>query len=101
MVAAGIPEDIICKCLAPPCSKNTLRKHFERELETSAPLADASVAGRMHQMALTSPNPAWAIFWLKCRAGWKERHQLEHTGKDGAKLMTLADLDRIVQGPEE
>ena len=102
MAASGLSHDTIALCLGNEgIDPKTLRKHFARELAVGADLAHTAVATRAFTMALRSENPAWAIFWLKCRAGWKEKHEIQHTGKDGEKLLTLADLDRIVQGPEE
>jgi hypothetical protein len=99
MAAAGVPQEVIGQCLNPPllCPKH-LRKHFRKELDTSSTLANASVARRAYQMALTSDNPAWAIFWLKCRAGWKEKQEVQHTGPDGgANVVTVVYADKPPQ----
>jgi len=97
MAASGLNHDRIALCIGESgISRNTLEKYYRRELDTAAEMANAAVSARAFEMATKSENPAWAIFWLKCRAGWKETSKLEHTGADGAPLVTLADLDRIV-----
>lgn len=97
MIAAGMPQDIVATCIGDHgISGPTLRKHFRREIETASAKANAAVAARLYERALNDPNPAWAIFWLKTRAGWQERNRHELTGADGAPLVTLRDIDRIV-----
>jgi hypothetical protein len=58
-------------------SPKTLRKHFRDELNRGAIEANANVARTLYQMATSGESPAATIFWLKCRAGWKERPSLE------------------------
>jgi len=102
MASCGVQHSIIARCIGGKrgISQTTLRKHFSHELATASEMANATVAGHLFQMATRSENPASAIFWMKCRAGWKEKQEIQHTGKDGTALMTLADFDKIVQGKE-
>jgi hypothetical protein len=48
------------------------------------------VAQSLFNMATQGNNVAAAIFWMKARAGWREKHDLELTGKDGAPLVPPA-----------
>ena len=99
MAAIGIPHADIARCIGTKgIARSTLQLHFADLLETSRNKAIAAVASRLYNKALTSDNPAWAMFFLKTQGGWRERHQFEHTGKDGVPLLTLADIDRIVAG---
>lgn len=70
--------------ISPP----TLRKYYQAELETGHIEANATVAKSLYQLAThkTKPNPTACIFWLKCRAGWRE----DDIGGMGKK--ELADL---------
>ena len=52
----------------------TLRKYYEQELAKGHAEANAKVAQSLFNMATNpdKPNVAAAIFWMKCRAGWRE-----------------------------
>ena len=58
-------------CVTPP----TLRKHYAAELARGHAEATAKVAQSLFNMATNpdKPNVAAAIFWMKCRAGWREQ----------------------------
>ena len=62
----------------------TLHRHYRDELDSGMAEANSTVAGHLYRMAETVP--AAAIFWLKCRAGWKEKAAIELTGEDGAPV---------------
>jgi hypothetical protein len=86
MAAAGIPEDQIADCIGiRGIDKNTLRKYFKRELQTSR---NSVTALAMSQVVKAMSNgEAWACcFWLKCRAGWKETDRHEITGAEGRPI---------------
>jgi len=51
----------------------TLRKHFCRELDRGTIEANAKVAAALFTMATVDKNVAAAIFWMKARAGWREK----------------------------
>ena len=75
MSAMGIPDYDIAKVmkLSPP----TLRKYFYEELETGHIQANAQVAQSLFKQATDKekPNMSAAIFWLKCRARWRENDE--------------------------
>jgi hypothetical protein len=58
-------------------STKTLRKHFREELDRGAIESNANVARTLYQMATSGEHPATTIFWLKSRAGWKDRPSFE------------------------
>lgn len=73
MAAYGVPQEDIATVLA--IDAKTLRKHFWTELQNGAIEANAKVAQSLFQRATTEKGSAGvtaAIFWLKCRAGWRE-----------------------------
>jgi hypothetical protein len=74
----GIVHDDIARQVG--CEPKTLRKHFREELDRGSVEATAKVAQSLFQMATTGKNVAAAIFWMECRAGWREKSQVEHTG---------------------
>jgi hypothetical protein len=72
LAAMGIPDYDICKVVG--VSAPTLRKYFADELEVGHIQATAKVAESLFKQATSTEKPsvAAAIFWLKCRAGWRE-----------------------------
>jgi hypothetical protein len=54
-------------------SEKTLRKYFRQELDRGELEANGKVAQALYQMATSGKNVAATVFWLKCRAGWRER----------------------------
>lgn len=66
--AVGIPQEDIALVIG--ICKNTLRKHYEKELRIGAIKANAEVGGRLFQM--TKTVPAAAIFWSKTRLHMRE-----------------------------
>lgn len=85
MAAAGVAHKDIARVL--DCAENTLRKHFRDELDTGATCAIAAVSNRLYDMAMKG-NTAACIFWLKARAGWRERQEV--TGPEGEPLFPAA-----------
>jgi len=66
-----IPYAIIAERLG--ISEKALKTHYRAELDAGGDDANASVAAALYKRAIDPTQPAQAaIFWLKCRAGWKE-----------------------------
>lgn len=53
-------------------SPKTLRKHFRKELDQGGSEANMTVAQALYKEAKGGDVKA-AMFWLKCRAGWRDR----------------------------
>lgn len=70
MAGFGIPQADIAAVIG--INPETLRKHFRHELDVAMAEANARVAGSLFRLATEGENVTAAIFWLKCRAGWKE-----------------------------
>lgn len=89
--AVGMPyEDIAVKL---KISSDTLAKYYKEELQLGRAEANAEIAKTLYQQAKAG-NTAAMIFWLKTRARWKEVHQHEHSGTDGAPI--LARIERVI-----
>ncbi|WP_372624325.1 hypothetical protein [Falsiroseomonas sp.] len=99
MAGYGVPQDDIA--LVVKCSPPMLRKWFRHELDTATIEANARVAQTLYQQATTPGNIAATIFWLKARAGWREKQQVEVTGKDDAPLPQQIVVIRRFSNPEE
>ncbi|HXI44189.1 MAG TPA: hypothetical protein VNH18_05560 [Bryobacteraceae bacterium] len=99
MARTGVPHTTIARCLGKNgIDEKTLRRHFRRELDVSADIANAMIAGVLYSAALK--GEPWAVcFWLKCQAGWKEKQQVEHSGpNDGGITLVVRS---VLQPAEE
>lgn len=94
MSGFGIPQEDIALFL--DIEPKTLRKHFRRELDRGMVEATAKVAQSLFQMATTGNNVAAAIFWMKARAGWREKQELR-VGPSQLDEMSDAELERIIR----
>jgi len=82
----GLPQHQIAVLLG--CDPKTLRKHFETELAVGDAKATAKVAQTLYNKAVAG-DTASLIFWMKARAGWRERTVQEHTGPDGKEPVSI------------
>ena len=89
MSGFGIPQPDIGTLLE--IDVKTLRKHFRRELDRGSIEATAKVAQTLFQMATSGQNTAAAIFWMKARAGWREKQEIMLSTKT-AEQMTDEEL---------
>ncbi|WP_211879917.1 hypothetical protein [Plastoroseomonas hellenica] len=79
MAGFGVPQEDIAKHIE--IDPKTLRLHFRRELDAGVLEANAKVAQSLFHMATQGKNVAAAIFWLKARAGWREKQEIELSAK--------------------
>ena len=82
MALAGFAQDAIIKVLGIG-SKITLGKHYRKELDQGSTLATSQVAGRLFEKCLEG-DTASMIFWMKTRAGWREKSDFNLTSEDGS-----------------
>jgi hypothetical protein len=79
----------------------TLRKHFRDELERGSIEATAKVGQSLFRMATEGNSVAAAIFWMKARTGWREKHDPtpnslpEMTDPDGARQRIARRIDAL------
>ena len=94
MSGYGIRHDDIATLLE--IDPKTLRKHFRRELDRGSIEATAKVAQSLFNMATVDKNVAAAIFWMKARAGWREKHEVQVTTQPMHELSD-AELDHVIK----
>lgn len=73
MAGMGLREADIAAILT--ISEPTLRKYFKPELKAGHVKTNAAVAQTLYKIATDPTHPRAAVaamFWLKCRAGWRE-----------------------------
>jgi len=74
--AFGVPQEQIARRIGIRSNK-TLRKHFREELDRGTLEANTNVAQTLYKMATSGKDAIATLFWLKSRAGWKERPSFE------------------------
>ena len=102
--SCGVPQEEICRVL--DCSEPTLRKHFDEVLEKAQLRANAKVTATLFQMATNGKNLGATIFWLKCRAGWKPKDEIDinhgsQDGADGPSVQIMLPDDGTLKGGSE
>lgn len=92
MAGIGLTQDQICKIIG--VSDETLRKYYEKELDTATSMMNAQVAQNLFRIATSkgAGAVASAIFWMKTRGGWREVDRREITGANGGPL-AIADAN--------
>ena len=90
LASFGVPRSEIAKvagiCLA------TLAKHYGDTLDIAATKANSLVAQSLFNRAVKGDGAAAtsaAIFWLKVRAGWREKDVHEVTGPNGGPIQMV------------
>lgn len=93
MAACGLPHPHICSQIinpstGKPIDPKTLRQAFRSELKKGMETANGMVVQSLFKKATGTgaQSVTAAIFWLKCRAGWKPVEGVEVTGKNGAPI---------------
>lgn len=82
----GVRQDEIALYL--DIDPKTLRSHYREQLDKGTVKANVAVARSLHKQAVEG-NVAAAIFWLKSRAGFREKHEVEVSGPGGGPIQTL------------
>lgn len=82
----GVRQDEIAMYL--DIDPKTLRSHYREQLDKGVVKANVSVARSLHKQAVDG-NVAAAIFWLKSRAGFREKQEVEVTGVAGGPVVNL------------
>lgn len=73
-------------------SEATLKRLYDKELSEGRAKGIGAISQTLYQMALSGKNPAATMFFLKCRAKWKEVHQLEHSAdQENGFIIKLVD----------
>jgi hypothetical protein len=98
MSGFGVPQEDIATFL--DIDPKTLRKHFRLELDHGSIEATAKVAQSLFRMATEGNNVAAAIFWMKARAGWRERHEVRVAVDDDISQMSDAELEAVIRDHE-
>ncbi|MEE9195710.1 MAG: hypothetical protein V3U44_07695 [Alphaproteobacteria bacterium] len=93
MAGHGMPEDAIAKVMK--ITPAALRRHFPNELSTARTIANSKVAETAYQLATSGKAPAVTMFWLKTRAGWRDRADLADGEGEAAPAPPGFDLSKL------
>lgn len=96
----GVVQDEIAKFIG--IDSKTLRKHYRNELDIGHIRANAAVARSLFKQATEDGNVAAQIFWMKARAGWREKQDVNVVSEDGSmspKGRNLDDFYRDISVP--
>jgi hypothetical protein len=77
----GTQQETIASILG--IDAKTLRKHYREELDHAMAQANATIGGALFNKAKTGDTAAM-IFWMKTRAGWREKSEVNHISEDGS-----------------
>jgi hypothetical protein len=69
----GLTHDEICAVMH--LTGKTLRAHYREELDLGPIEANGEVARALYTNAVKKGNIVAQLFWLKCRAGWREARE--------------------------
>ena len=78
-----------------PISERTLRKYFAPEIERGLNEVNSQVVLSLFKKA-TGDGPqaaSAAMFWVKCRMGWRDVSRTEVTGPNGGPINIYSDSD--------
>ncbi len=95
MSGFGVPHGDIGTLL--DIDPKTLRKHFRHELDRGSIEATAKVGQSLFRMATEGNNVAAAIFWMKARAGWREKHELVLSARPAEQMSDEELMAEIVR----
>jgi hypothetical protein len=93
MSGFGVPQPDIATHIG--IDPKTLRKWFREELDRGSIEATTKVAQSLFNMATTGNNVAAAIFWMKARAGWREKQEIELSART-VQQVSDAELMRMI-----
>jgi hypothetical protein len=83
MSGYGVPIEQIAILIRNGIDADTLRKHFEIELQAGKAKANAQIGATLFQKALGGDTTAM-IWWSKTQMKWAETQKVEHTSPDGS-----------------
>ena len=99
MSGFGVPQADIATHLE--IDAKALRKHSRRELDRGTIDANVKVAQTLFNMATLEKNVAAAIFWMKARAGWREKHEIRVSVSPVQELSDAELLEIIERGRDQ
>lgn len=92
LAAVGVTHEDIASKLS--ISADTLTKYYKKELDDGRIDANATIAQSLFEQA-KGGNTSAQMFWLKTRAGWKERQVNELVGANGDPIEITTSIEVV------
>lgn len=93
LAGCGVSLETICRLPEFNINISTLKKYFQREIDNGKEISNGAVLKSAFRQAISGKVPAMTMFWLKCRARWREVHEEKHEN--------LRPFEIRILGPEE
>jgi len=93
--AVGTPQEVMADLIG--IDRKTLTKHFDFELRTGLAKANAQIGGKLFSLAMKGDREA-AKFWLRTRAGWRERVDVGNPDGEAFQLEVKEKADAFLSG---
>ena len=81
----GTTHEMIARIIG--IAPKTLVKHYRDELDLSMVKANAAIGGKLYKKALAG-DTASMVFWLRTRAQWRDKTDINLTSEDGSMTPT-------------
>lgn len=94
LASCGMSKEEISRCLN--IAPELLDMYYKYEVETGLSRVNAQVARVALGMALSGANADMTKFWLRTQAGWVEKKQVEHVGKNGGPIEFAEIKQRVM-----
>jgi hypothetical protein len=88
MSGYGVPFEQIAALVGGGIHRETLAKHFEKELVLGKAKANSKIGQTLFQKA-TGGDTTAMIWWSKTQMGWKETKEIEFTDKSAEKVTKI------------
>ena len=85
----GTNQSMIARVIG--IDKKTLRLYYRDELDLAMAIANAVIGGCLFNKAKGGDTAA-QLFWMKTRAGWREKTDVNHTSDDGSMTPTTITI---------
>lgn len=75
LIACGVEPEKIAMIF--DLSIGDLHKHYGKAIATAEAEANVAVAQSLYKMATSGKHPQASIFWMKARAGWDDKAEIQ------------------------
>ena len=99
MSGHGVPHLQIASLVCGGIDRESLAKHFSKELIEGAAVANSTVGATLYQRATSGKDTTAGIFWAKCRMGWvdTQRHEV---GGIGGEPVKFSQIELVIIDPK-
>ena len=88
----GHTQEEICTYLG--INNRTLNKYFKKQIEIGRTKTNLSVGKRLYEKAAIDGDVPSMIFWLKTRAGWREKDRENEENQEPVKRVQITVVDK-------